>query len=70
MYEVINKYPELFLLNYLLYYWYHNEQIFNWRIIMATLILRDTYRALEAEMKAIDKKKRETSLKILSLIHI
>ena len=31
---------------------------------MATLILRDTYRALEAEMKAIDKKKRETSLKI------
>ena len=31
---------------------------------MATLILRDTYRALEAEMKAIDKKKRETSAKI------
>ena len=31
---------------------------------MATLILRDTYRALEEEMKAIDKKKRETSLKI------
>ena len=31
---------------------------------MATLILRDTYRVLEAEMKAIDKKKRETSLKI------
>ena len=31
---------------------------------MATFILRDTYRALEAEMKAIDKKKRETSLKI------
>ncbi len=31
---------------------------------MATLILRDTYRALEGEMKAIDKKKRETSLKI------
>ena len=31
---------------------------------MSTLILRDTYRALEAEMKAIDKKKRETSLKI------
>ena len=31
---------------------------------MAPLILRDTYRALEAEMKAIDKKKRETSLKI------
>ena len=26
---------------------------------MATLILRETYRALEAEMKAIDKKKRE-----------
>ena len=31
---------------------------------MATLILRDTYRALEAEMKAIDKKKRETSARI------
>ena len=31
---------------------------------MATLILRDTYRALEAGMKAIDKKKRETSAKI------
>ena len=31
---------------------------------MATLILRETYRALEAEMKAIDRKKRETSLKI------
>ena len=31
---------------------------------MATLILRDTYRALEAEMKAIDKLKRETSLRI------
>ena len=31
---------------------------------MATLILRDTYRALEEEMKAINKKKRETSLKI------
>ncbi|MBC8345625.1 MAG: GreA/GreB family elongation factor [Candidatus Marinimicrobia bacterium] len=31
---------------------------------MATLILRDTYRALEKEMKAIDKLKRETSLKI------
>ena len=31
---------------------------------MATLILRDTYRALEKEMKAIDRKKRETSLKI------
>ena len=28
------------------------------------MILRDTYRALEKEMKAIDKKKRETSLKI------
>ena len=31
---------------------------------MATLILRDTYRALEKQMKAIDWKKRETSLKI------
>ncbi len=31
---------------------------------MATLIMRDTYRALEAEMKSIDKLKRETSLKI------
>ena len=31
---------------------------------MATLILRDTYRVLEAEMKAIDKLKRETSLRI------
>ena len=31
---------------------------------MATLILRDTYRALEKEMKAIDKKRRETSAKI------
>ena len=31
---------------------------------MATLILRDTYRALEAEMKVIDKKKRETSARI------
>ena len=31
---------------------------------MATLILRDTYRALEEEMKAIDKLKRETSIKI------
>jgi len=31
---------------------------------MATLILRDTYRALEKEMKAIDKKKRETSARI------
>ena len=31
---------------------------------MATLILRDTYRALEEEMKSIDKLKRETSLKI------
>ena len=31
---------------------------------MATLILRDTYRSLEAEMKAIDKKKRETSARI------
>ena len=31
---------------------------------MATLILQDTYRALEEEMKSIDKLKRETSLKI------
>jgi len=31
---------------------------------MATLILRDTYRALEEEMKSIDKLKRETSIKI------
>ena len=31
---------------------------------MATLILRDTYRALEEEMQSIDKLKRETSLKI------
>jgi len=31
---------------------------------MATLILRDTYRALEKKMEAIDKLKRETSLKI------
>jgi len=31
---------------------------------MATLILRDTYRALEEEMESLDKLKRETSLKI------
>ena len=31
---------------------------------MATLILRETYRALEEEMKSIDKKTRETSVKI------
>ncbi len=31
---------------------------------MATLILRETYLALEEEMKSIDKLKRETSLKI------
>ena len=31
---------------------------------MATLILHDTYRTLEEEMKSIDKLKRETSLKI------
>ena len=31
---------------------------------MATLILRNTYRALEEEMKSLDKLKRETSLKI------
>ena len=31
---------------------------------MATLILRETYRALEEERKSIDKKKRETSVKI------
>ncbi len=31
---------------------------------MATLIMRDTYRALEEEMKEIDKKKRETAERI------
>ena len=31
---------------------------------MATLILRDTYRALEEKMKSIDQLKRETSIKI------
>ncbi|MBA65592.1 MAG: hypothetical protein CMG55_07320 [Candidatus Marinimicrobia bacterium] len=31
---------------------------------MATLILRDTYRAMMEEMESLDKKKRETSLKI------
>ena len=31
---------------------------------MATLILRDTYRALEEQMKSIDKLRTETSLKI------
>ena len=31
---------------------------------MATLILQDTYRALEEEMKSIDKLRTETSLKI------
>jgi len=31
---------------------------------MATLILRDTYRALEEEMKSIDKLRTETALKI------
>ena len=31
---------------------------------MATLILRETYRVLEEEMKSIDKLKRETSIKI------
>jgi len=31
---------------------------------MATLILQKTYRALEEEMKSIDKLKRETSIKI------
>ena len=31
---------------------------------MATLILRDTYRALEREMESLDKLKRETSAKI------
>ncbi len=31
---------------------------------MATLILRDTYRALEEEMKEIDRKKRETAVRI------
>ena len=36
----------------------------NRNVIMATLILRDTYRALEEEMKSLDKLKRETSAKI------
>ena len=31
---------------------------------MATLIMRDTYRALEEEMKTIEKLKRETSARI------
>ena len=31
---------------------------------MATLILRETYRALEEEMKVIDRLKRETSVRI------
>ncbi len=31
---------------------------------MATLILRDTYRILEEEMKSLEKLKRETSIKI------
>ena len=31
---------------------------------MATLILRDTHRALEKKMKSLDKLKKETSLKI------
>jgi len=31
---------------------------------MATLILRDTHRALEEKMKSLDKLKKETSLKI------
>ena len=31
---------------------------------MATLIMRDTYRALIEEMESLDKQKRETSLKI------
>ncbi len=31
---------------------------------MATLILRDTYRALKEKMESLDKLKRETSLKI------
>ena len=31
---------------------------------MATLILQETYRTLEEEMKSIDKLKRETSIKI------
>ena len=34
---------------------------------MATLILRETYRALEEEMKAIDRLKRETSQKTVTL---
>lgn len=31
---------------------------------MATMILRDTYRALEEKMKALEKLKRETSMRI------
>lgn len=31
---------------------------------MATLILRDTYRAMMEEMESLDKLKRDTSLKI------
>ena len=31
---------------------------------MATLILRETYRTLEEEMKKIDRMKRETSARI------
>ena len=31
---------------------------------MATLILRETYRLLEEEMKVIDRLKRETSARI------
>jgi transcription elongation factor GreA len=31
---------------------------------MATLILRDTHRALEEKMESLDKLKKETSLKI------
>ena len=31
---------------------------------MATLILRDTHRALEEKMKSLDKQKKETSIKI------
>ena len=44
---------------------------------MATMILRDTHRALEEKMKSLEKLKKETAKKIreaashgLSLIHI
>ena len=36
--------------------------------IMATMILRDTHRALEEKMKELDKQKKETAIKILELV--